>query len=428
MATIKAIKKKTNSKVGLKNSIEYITNKEKTLDGKLIDGFNCTTSNVYKEFIIVKELKENEKGVMAHHFTQNFNPLDNISPKKALELGRELAENTFKDYQVIIATHIDKKHIHNHLIVNSVNYKTGLKLVNNNQLLEKIKAYSDMQCKREGLSIIDRNKEKSVEFQLGIYDKNKYEVIMQGIKGKKKSYVLNTVLSVDRALDNAKTKEEFIENMAKYNFKVNWSEQRKYITFEDGKGNKVRNINLQKTFNDDKFSKEGIIEELRKNKQIYINTKKIKSEKLSYNKIKLDIEKIKLLEEQKIEISKTLQELKGEKQNIGIFKFKKKKEISDKIECVENSLKIANKELNKFDIELLLKQIKNVRKDVLEANKAIEILKGSKKNFKLRNNIEHKSKETIKDVSSIKEKLKVIRDNSINKKVRNKTKIKEMER
>lgn len=423
MATIKAVKKKTNSKSGLKKIINYIEDPKKTLDGKLIDGYNCTPENSYEEFITVKELRKNDKGVMAHHFTQNFNPNDNITPEKALELGKELVEQNFQGHQVIIATHTDKEHIHNHFIVNSVNYKTGLKLINNNNLLEQLKTYSDLQCKRENLSIVDRNKQ-SKEFDYGIYDKNKYEVITKAIKGERKSYILNTALTVDKVLATAVSKEQFISEMQKVGYSVKWSDTRKNITYEDNEGHKVRSSNLEKTFKEEKFNKDNMIkqiesnmereklemlkqeEELRKEEElkkkqekkkrkesqprrkINVNKKEILSEiktlednKMTFNRLKtyLVTNKTKVENiirnnkdnENYIEMyKKNIKELKEEKKDLGIFKFKEKHIIDEKINR-------ANEEINRIKNNLF--SLEEIEKNKLILNETkINIIKVDK--------------------------------------------------
>lgn len=355
MATIKAVKKKTTSKGGLKKTIDYIENPQKTDDKKLIEGYNCTTENAYNEFVIIKELRENEKGVMAHHFTQNFDPKDNITPQKALELGKELAEKNFKGHQVIIATHIDKQHIHNHLIVNSVNYETGKKLINNNKLLEQLKSYSDKQCERENLHIVDREK-KSKDFDYGIYDKNKYEVIMQSIKGQRKSYILDTARAVEKNIKISQSKENFIKNMEKEGYKVKWSDTRKNITYEDKEGHKVRADNLAKTFKEDSFKKEEMLKQFEKNKEkINENTKENKIQELKNER--------KILNEKYQEINKKynmcneykknsdlIKEYKNKiesekqyKKNLGLFKSSEKKNIDDRISKLNTAIsKIEN--------------------------------------------------------------------------------------
>lgn len=349
MATIKAVKKKTSSHGGLKKSIDYIKNPEKTDNGILIDGYNCTPENAYNEFLTIKELRENDTGVMAHHFTQNFDPNDNITPERALELGKELAENKFKGHQVIIATHIDKNHIHNHLIVNSVNYETGQKLINNNKLLEQLKSFSDKQCERENLNIVDRKK-KSKEFDYGIYDKKKYEVITRAIKGERQSYIYDIANAVDRNIKMSKSKEEFIENMEKEGYKVKWSDTRKYVTYEDKEGQKVRDSNLAKTFNEENFKKEEMLKQFEKNKQDFKEDKKeIKVDQDKLEKIKIEMDQI---EKRYNDLKNERAELKEEYKNINdkLDKINDFRKYEKEIKQHENSIEQEKKKKKGYSI------------------------------------------------------------------------------
>jgi len=266
MATIKAVVKKTTTTAGLKKAIDYIENPEKTLGGTLLTGVNCNPKNAFTEFMLTKEMYEKTDKVMAHHYSQNFDHNDNITPEKALELGKELAEKHFKDFEVVITTHVDKEHIHNHILVNSVSFTTGMKFDNSPELLESLKNYSDMQCEREHLSIVDRDK-KATDFDYGIYNKNKYEVIMRAIKGERQSYILDLWKTVNSSMKNATSKEQFIQIMKQSGYEVKWSDTRKYVTFTTPEGKAVRDKNLAKTFNSDKYTKEGLLDEFRRNRE-----------------------------------------------------------------------------------------------------------------------------------------------------------------
>jgi hypothetical protein len=152
MAVIKAISSRaTPSKIK-----DYLTKEEKT-EEKLISGFNCSPDNMVNEFNATKELYNKNSGVQYQHIIQSFDPKDNITHEKAHELGRELAEKQFKGFEVLIVTHKDKEHIHNHFVVNSVSYENGLKYRASNKSLWDIKRESNRICERELLSTLDLN-------------------------------------------------------------------------------------------------------------------------------------------------------------------------------------------------------------------------------------------------------------------------------
>ena len=116
MAIIKFI----NNKVSLRKTLDYICKEEKT-DKKLISGKDCIPETAYEEMIEVKQLYKKLGGREKIHFVQSFSPTDKLTYKQAHEIGLKMAEY-FKDFQVVVATHIDRKHIHNHIVINTVNF------------------------------------------------------------------------------------------------------------------------------------------------------------------------------------------------------------------------------------------------------------------------------------------------------------------
>jgi len=150
MATIKIL----SSKGSIKNIINYVLNKEKTNE-RIMAGKDCSVLNTAEEMNTTKNLYNKTDGITYHHIMQSFKPGE-IAPEKAHEIGIELAEKQFKNYEVLIATHKDKEHIHNHLVINSVSFKDGHKLISNKESLREIKRESNRICRREHLSTIEK--------------------------------------------------------------------------------------------------------------------------------------------------------------------------------------------------------------------------------------------------------------------------------
>ena len=150
----------------LSNSIKYITKDNKTNDGLYIDSYYCTPKYAVKDFAFTREKEVIKKGNnLAWHIYQSFSPKDNITPEKALEIGKELMKRMYPDYQYVIATHIDREHIHNHIILCSVNFKDYHKLNSNKTSLAKLQNISDDLCRENSLSVINR-KERPLRVQL----------------------------------------------------------------------------------------------------------------------------------------------------------------------------------------------------------------------------------------------------------------------
>lgn len=257
MAVIKVV----NSKASIAKAIKYVSKEEKTQE-KLISGKDCSPNTVIDEMKATKEQWGKTEGRQYKHYIQSFNPEDKITADKAHKIGLEWAENNFKGYEVLVATHVDKDHMHNHFIVNSVSFENGEKYQQSKKDLQKLKDYSDNICSREGLSVI---KEKSNE--ITAFEQSKYRAIEKGAAEKEKSYLLDTAKDVSSSLKTSNTREGFIKNMEDKGYQVNWKDTRKYITFTTPDGKKVRNNNLEKTFKDQRFTKEGIEIELQRNRE-----------------------------------------------------------------------------------------------------------------------------------------------------------------
>lgn len=145
-------------------ALEYIINPEKTDKGFFVANYAC--SNDPKEAAVMFDNVRNKLGtgrstVLARHIHQNFAPGE-TTPEEAMRIGLELCEKLFKgEYQFVIATHTDKQHIHNHIIVNNVNMINGLTLNylsdrgKQNLLFEKIRNISDELCREHNLSVIE---------------------------------------------------------------------------------------------------------------------------------------------------------------------------------------------------------------------------------------------------------------------------------
>lgn len=134
--------------------IRYVINPDKTDEMTLVSGIGCEVKSAYAEMMQTKELFHQMDGVQAYHIIQSFSP-EEIDGETAHELGQQFAEEYLKDYQVVIATHVDKHHVHNHLVLNSVSDRTGKKYHSSPESYYKqIRAISDRLCREHGLSVI----------------------------------------------------------------------------------------------------------------------------------------------------------------------------------------------------------------------------------------------------------------------------------
>ncbi len=171
----------------VKSSIAYILNPEKTEDTLYTASLNCLTNaeDAYLNMKMIYEhyscRKYNEpppltgKGwVKAIHYIQSFDPKDNISPELAHKIAKAFARKTFGDNcQIVIATHVDKQHVHNHFILNSYGID-GQKFYANNNSLDRIKEYSDRVCLAFGVQPYDKSKGKGRTMKYNEWENKKH--------------------------------------------------------------------------------------------------------------------------------------------------------------------------------------------------------------------------------------------------------------
>lgn len=225
MAIIKFI----NSKTKLETLINYVTEESKIF---AVDGKDCLAENVLDEMQSVKKAFQKEDGRECIHIIQSFSKTDNITSAKVHELGIKLAKY-FENYQVLIATHKDKEHLHSHLVINSVNFETGEKYQQSKQQMEEVKEYSRKICLEAGLQVIE-HKSKVTDIKI-----NEYKAIEKGNSWKKK-----LIEDIDYSMEVSKNKYEFIRTMNDKGYKITWRKERKYITYITPDGMKCRDNKL----------------------------------------------------------------------------------------------------------------------------------------------------------------------------------------
>lgn len=247
-----ALIKMTPGKAHVGKLEKYLKDVEKTKES-IKTGLNCNIKRLSYDFSDTKKMYNKTSGRRYYHVVQSFNPKDNISPEKAHKIGVKLAKKQFGDkgYEVGVFTHTDKKHIHNHIVINSVNAKTGKKFKSKGKDLWRIKKYSNKLAKENQLqnSIIDHSERKKS------YNRGEYESFKRG-----QSWKADVILDVQEILKyKPKSMNEFIAKMEEKNYKIRYKESSKTMTFTTPKGKKVRGKTLTKSYEDLDYSK-GVLE------------------------------------------------------------------------------------------------------------------------------------------------------------------------
>ena len=276
MALIKAI---NPAKRSLAQGINYITNPDKT-EETLISGKDCDAQQVLEEMQTTKELYGKTHGRQYKHFVQSFSPNDPIDPSKAHQIGFEMAQKAFPGYEVLVATHTDKDHLHNHFIVNSVNFETGAKYRQSISELMDIKELSNEICEREGLHVMTKEEQtpgKSLSM-------NEYQVAVKG-----ESWKFKLMGEIDQSRQASQSKEDFIKSMESKGYHVKWTDERKSITYSTPEGYKVRDNKLH----DPNYLKEAMEHGYRETQEIKLRSEGARSTgELSLNGAGIDNEGI----------------------------------------------------------------------------------------------------------------------------------------
>ena len=220
----------------LKNVLDYCMQEAKTMkDGtKLVSGINCLPEDAYSSMMATKKYYDKLDGREYCHVLQSFSPEEKITPEQAHEIAREFAEKQFKGYEVIVATHVDRDHIHSHIVLNSVNYETGKKYHSDKNNIPRLRDASDEICRRHGLSVIGKT-EKGLR-KMGTRE---YRSASKG-----ESWKINLMATINLAMTKAKTRNDFIRFMESRGYKVTWSDTRKNITYTTPNGKKCRDNKL----------------------------------------------------------------------------------------------------------------------------------------------------------------------------------------
>lgn len=249
-----------SSKGGTAGLEKYLKQEHKT-EKILMYGKDCNISNFAKEFESTRKLYEKTDGRQHIHIIQSWRTGE-VTPEQAHEIGQEfLKHNKFKEFQAVCITHKDKDNIHNHFVINSVSLETGKKYQQTKKEYQELKNYSNEINLKQGIEIEEKKENPG---QVRAYDKDKYQILKKAFEGKAKSYLVDTVLAVEKSLEKATSKKEFISQMSEQGYKTTWTEERKNITFENKEGQKVRLSNLEKTFSDSKYTKEGLENEFKR--------------------------------------------------------------------------------------------------------------------------------------------------------------------
>ena len=134
-------------KGGLKRALDYIQNPDKTDEKILVSSFGCAYETAYEEFEFTLSKAMQKGNNLAHHLIQSFEPGES-TPEQAHEIGKRLADEITKGrHEYVLTTHIDKGHVHNHLLFCAASFIDHKKYISNKKSYFEIRNHSDKLCK-----------------------------------------------------------------------------------------------------------------------------------------------------------------------------------------------------------------------------------------------------------------------------------------
>ena len=265
MAIVECIPEKKQTPSAQKGVIDYCMQPSKTLDEgeqlAYVSGINCIPELAQESFLATQKHFGCKAGnVRFYHYVQSFRPEERLSPQQAHDIGIELAQS-FGNREVIVATHIDRDHLHNHFVVSAYDFETGTKLHNNKFYLADLRKRSDEICQAHGLSTLKEYDPHKKSQRLG---PKEYRAAERG-----NSWKMELRVAIDYCMARARNKTEFKKQMKKLGYDMVYTPERKYITYilrtEDGQEKRIRDIKL----NEDKYRKENMDREFRIRAELY---------------------------------------------------------------------------------------------------------------------------------------------------------------
>ena len=204
----------------LSKAIAYILNPEKTDEKLLVSSYGCASETAAREFEWTRKIAE-QKGmnpvrIIARHVIQSFE-IGEVTPEFAHEIGKQFADEILGGkYEYVLTTHIDKDHVHNHLIFNAVDFVDYHAYKSYKRIYYDMREVSDRLCKENGLSVIPPSQNKGMGYK-------EYTEAKRGTSWKQK-----LKQTIDRIVITAKDYDDFLRLMQEAGYEIKTG---KYISF-----------------------------------------------------------------------------------------------------------------------------------------------------------------------------------------------------
>ena len=403
--------KKTDSSsyYNLHRVVEYVKASYKTEQQLYVTTINCSEDNIVQEMMETKKLFDKEDGILGYHAFQSFCEGE-VTPEVAHKIGVKLAEELWGDrFQVVVTTHLNTNHIHNHFLLNSVSFVDGLKYYNQLETYALMRQTSDNLCREYGLSVLKEKPTGKYNVDYTLFYKNYVQ---------KSNYHTQTKQDIDYAITQSNTYKEFENLLKAMDYELIYRAGKLSIRKEPYK----KNIRVARAFGDD-YTVDRIKARIKTEKAVKVPFPEMRSKKVyrckgtiknrkkstgikalylyycyllkiypktekrrkTPNSIKADVQKLeRISEEAKLlcskdikttkELSLYMQTLNGELKNL--------EEERDKLYYQNTKLKKEEKQENYEKLSLIAGKIQYLKKEVKKCKEIEERVPKIKQNLK----------------------------------------------
>lgn len=229
---------------GLGQTLSYTTNDLKTEKQLYVSGINCSYATALEDMMLTKKAFNKMDGILAFHAIQSFNPGE-VDAELAHQIGIELANYMWGDrFEVLVATHLDKAHYHNHFVINSVSFKDGKRYYDNRHNYYRLREVSDQLCEKYNLSVIENPQDTSLHYSE-----------WKCLKEKKLSERELVRRDVEEAIARARSKKEFFKILEEMGYTLRFGKKYISLKHKDSK----RAFRLQNLTKDGSYEMENIL-------------------------------------------------------------------------------------------------------------------------------------------------------------------------
>jgi len=232
----------------LHNVIDYVEAEYKTEKQFYVSGLNCSPETAYEEMIITKQQFNKTGGILGFHAFQSFKEGE-VTPERAHAIGVKLAEEMWGDrFEVVVSTHLNTNHYHNHFVINSVSFVDGKRYYDKRETYAELRRLSDCLCEEYGLSVVKEKPCRRSKIDFTNYQK---------VYTQRDNYYTLAKQDLDRAIAQAYSYSDFEKLMKAMDYEIYYRANKISIRRNPYK----KNIRIERYFGDE-YSIENIKERI----------------------------------------------------------------------------------------------------------------------------------------------------------------------